>query len=428
MVAAPKLSTRNRRAHSIRLPAIGALSAAVALPTTALAHERFVKHDVLRPFPHDFFFHVDHNVVSIAVRVCLAMVAVLFLWFRRHAIEALIETKLRAGATGRRADLIRFGLRFVTDQPVAARWFERIGEWAVILFLRCPGLVLMYAAANSSLVMPTYPLTEPTKALFQYASVALGIAIITQLALPLCGAAIFAIGWMKIYNPDDVIGVAQNFPTVTEDVFIKLFYCGTDPRLKTGCWLVAFALSEVLSGFLLMVGVFSRAWSLQLVYVFTKLMVVDFGWPEIPHLYPIGAFLLLAFSNQLSNELDGEPRAAGDRRWWRPRWGLATATALSWLLIFPLLYALTLTQRPFLRAATTTRTSPPAAISGPPQTSSVLATSGAWISGAGMPSDRKYCTNPLSLPSLPSPEPKNSIPTAIRTINRTRHSRRSSRA
>jgi len=161
-----------------------------------------------------------------------------------------------------------------------------------------------------------------------------------------------------------VIGVAQNFPTVTEDVFIKQFYCGTDPRLKTGCWLVAFALSEVLSGFLLMVGVFSRAWSLQLVYVFTKLMVVDFGWPEIPHLYPIGAFLLLAFSNQLSNELDGEPRAAGDRRWWRSRWGLATATALSWLLIFPLLYALTLTQRPFLRASTTTRTSRPTEISG----------------------------------------------------------------
>src|SRR5207247_10925142 len=147
--------------------------AAGPLRTAALAHERFVKHDVLQPFPHDFFFHVDHNVVSIAVRVCLAMAAVLFLWFRRHAIEAFIETKLRAGATGRRADLIRFGLRFVTDQPMAARWFERIGEWAVILFLRCPGLVLMYAASNSSLVMPTYPLAEPTKALFQYASVAL---------------------------------------------------------------------------------------------------------------------------------------------------------------------------------------------------------------------------------------------------------------
>src|SRR5207244_11585048 len=103
-----------------------------------------------------------------------------------------------------------------------------------------------------------------------------------------------------------VIGVAQNFPTVTDDVLIKLFYCGTDPRLKTGCWLVAFALSEVLSGFLVMVGVFRRAWSLQLVYVFTELMVVAFGWPEIRHLSPIGAFLLLALSTPLSNGLRGE--------------------------------------------------------------------------------------------------------------------------
>ena len=394
----------------------------VALPTTALAHERFVKHDVLRPFPHDFFFHVDGNVLSIATRVCLAMAAVLFLWFRRQAIQAFLDRKLRAGSNRRRLELIRVGLRFVTDQPVDTSWFRRVEEWAVILFLRCPGLVLMYAAANSSLVMPTYPLAEPTKVLFQYASVALGIAIITQLALPLCGAAIFAIfgyivvaydwklavdvlpvlsvamvyvtcpwdshvrpitslsrrqirlvrlvlgfsffalGWMKIYNPDDVIGVAQNFPTVTEDIFIKLFYCGTDPQLKTGCWLMAFALSEVLTGFLVMVGAFSRAWAVQMVYVFTKLMVVDFGWPEIPHLYPISAFLTLAFSNQLSNELDGEPRAAGDRRWWRSRWGLATATALSWLLIFPLLYALTLTHRPFLRASATTRASRPTEI------------------------------------------------------------------
>ncbi len=424
MVPLPTLSFRRRRCLSTRFLAI-ILTAAAALATPpALAHERFVKHDVLRPFPHDFFFHVDGNVMSIAVRVCLAMVAVLFLWFRRHAIEAFIETRLRAGATGRRADLIRFGLRFVTDQPVAARWFERIGEWAVILFLRCPGLVLMYAAANSSLVMPTYPLAEPTKALFQYASVALGIAIVTQLALPLCGAAIFAIfgyivfaydwklavdvlpvlsvaivyvtcpwnshvrpiirlsrrqvrlvrlvlgfsffalGWMKIYNPDDVIGVAQNFPTVTEDLFIKLFYCATDPQLKTGCWLMAFALSEVLSGFLIMVGVFSRGWALSMVYVFTKLMVVDFGWPEIPHLYPIGAFLLLAFSNQLSSELDGEPRAVGGTRWLRSHWGLAVSAALAGLIIFPLLYGLTLTQRPFLRTSATTRASRPTEISG----------------------------------------------------------------
>src|SRR5215813_632193 len=426
MLSALTSSLRIHRSPSARLLAI-ILSASAVFPTTALAHERFVKHDVLRPFPQDFFFHMDHNVVSIAVRVFVAMAAVLFLWFRRHAIVTFVENKLRGRAANSRrewwSNLIRQALRFLTDRPLAARWFERVSEWTVIFFLRSPGLVLMYAAANSSLVMPTYPLAEPTKALFQYASVALGIAIITQLALPLCGAAIFAIfgyivlaydwklavdvlpvlsvavvyvtcpwrshvrpittlsrrqvrlarvvlgfsffalGWMKIYNPDDVIGVAQNFPTVTEDLLIKLFYCGTDPLLKTGCWLVAFALSEVMTGALVMVGVFSRAWAVQMVFVFTKLMVVDFGWPEIPHLYPIGAFLLLAFSNHLSNDLDGGALAVVSRKWKRPRWGLAASAALAALMIFPLLYGLTLTQRPFLHASTTTTARRPVEVS-----------------------------------------------------------------
>jgi len=407
------------------------VSLLAAFPARALAHERFVKHDVLRPFPHDFFLHVDGNVLSIAARVCLAMIAVLFLWFRRHAIQTFVEQNLLHGAAGRLHTFLHSLLRVVTDQPLDSRWFRRVGEWAVILFLRCPGLVLMYAAANSSLVMPTYPLSEPTRALFQYASVALGIAIITQLALPLCGVAIFAIfgyilcaydwklavdvlpvltvagvyltcpwdshrrpitslsrqqlrlvrlvlgfsffalGWMKIYNPDDVIGVAQNFPTVTEDLLIKLFYCGTDPELKTGCWLMAFALSEVLSGFLVMAGVFSRAWAIQMVYIFTKLMLVDFGWPEIPHLYPIGAFFVLAFSNGLSSELDGEARTLAGEVRPRRRWGLrasvVASAALACLVIFPLLYLLTLVQRPFFGVPLARTTHATARFSGRPR-------------------------------------------------------------
>jgi len=407
------------------------VSLLAAFPARALGHERFVKHDVLRPFPHDFFLHVDGNVLSIAARVCLAMIAVLFLWFRRHAIQTFVEQHLLHGAAGRLHTFLHSLLRFVTDQPLDSRWFRRVGEWAVILFLRCPGLVLMYAAANSSLVMPTYPLSEPTRALFQYASVALGIAIITQLALPLCGVAIFAIfgyilcaydwklavdvlpvltvagvyltcpwdshrrpitslsrqqlrlvrlvlgfsffalGWMKIYNPDDVIGVAQNFPTVTEDLLIKLFYCGTDPELKTGCWLMAFALSEVLSGFLVMAGVFSRAWAIQMVYIFTKLMLVDFGWPEIPHLYPIGAFFVLAFSNGLSSALDGEARTLAGEVRPRRRWGLrasvVASAALACLVIFPLLYLLTLVQRPFFGVPLARTTHATARFSGRPR-------------------------------------------------------------
>ena len=73
------------------------------------------------------------------------------------------------------------------------------------------------------------------------------------------------------------------------------------------------------------------------------------------------------------------------------------------------------------------RVTSPTAISAP-QINSVLATNGAWISGAGMPSERKYWINPVSLPSLPSPEPKNSSPTATRTSSRATHSMPSSRA
>ena len=47
--------------------------------------------------------------------------------------------------------------------------------------------------------------------------------------------------------------------------------------------------------------------------------------------------------------------------------------------------------------------------------------SAAWISGAGMPSERKYSMSPLSLPSLPRPEPKNSSPIAMRTASRATH-------
>ena len=31
-------------------------------------------------------------------------------------------------------------------------------------------------------------------------------------------------------------------------------------------------------------------------------MLINFGWAEIPHLYPIGAFLVVALSNHHSNE------------------------------------------------------------------------------------------------------------------------------
>jgi uncharacterized membrane protein YphA (DoxX/SURF4 family) len=67
--------------------------------------------------------------------------------------------------------------------------------------------------------------------------------------------------------------------------------------------LYVFGMAEVLSGFLLMIGVFTRLWSLLMFLVMTKLMLIDFGWAEIPHIYLIGALLVVIFSNKLTNEL-----------------------------------------------------------------------------------------------------------------------------
>jgi hypothetical protein len=114
---------------------------------------------------------------------------------------------------------------------------------------------------------------------------------------------------------------------------------------------VAFALTEVLTGFLIMVGVFNRVWCVMMVYVFTKLMLVDFGWAEIPHLYPIGAFLAVMFSNHLSNEFyrieELEAYEARQGKTGREVLVAAvSAVAISVVAIFPMLYFLTLVEHP----------------------------------------------------------------------------------
>ena len=131
-----------------------------------------------------------------------------------------------------------------------------------------------------------------------------------------------------------------------QDPLVNFFAIGTDPQYRRECWVVSFGMAEVLSGFLLMIGVFSRLWSLLMVFVMTKLMLIDFGWPEIPHIYLIGALLVVVFSNNLTNELSPfeaaqeEARRRGDML---ARFALMIAppVALAILVIFPVLELLT---------------------------------------------------------------------------------------
>jgi hypothetical protein len=105
-------------------------------------------------------------------------------------------------------------------------------------------------------------------------------------------------------------------------------------------------LGEIVTGFLLMVGVFCRVWCMLMLFMFTKLMVVDFGWAELPHLYFMSIFLVLLFSNRLSGDfawIEGRTAAAAwDGKMARALLiAVAIALFLSTLVVYPGLYVLT---------------------------------------------------------------------------------------
>jgi len=338
---------------------IGALL--LALPAAAWAHERFIPHTPKMKIYEPFFDYLGGNMMSIAIRVAVMMGGMMFIWFVREPLDHFIHTVVAKPFSGPLQGILRFGTNFAFDKPIEEPWFKTLHSWCVIFFLRCPALVLMFAAANKALVMPSYPLEPSTVFFFQFAQVVMAIGILTQSFLPFGGATIFGtfiylliafdwkiavdvlpvltvgviyvsspwdswkrviltvtkqqmkwvqfilglgfflLGWMKLYNYYLTVGVADNFPEVLKDPMVLMFYAGTAKHLTRECWIMAFGMAEVMTGFLVMVGMFSRVWCLMMVYLFSKLMLVNFGFDEIPHLYPIGAFLVVLTSNNLSN-------------------------------------------------------------------------------------------------------------------------------
>ncbi len=389
------------------------------VPAVAFAHERFVRHQLKRPLHDDFFLRhpgsflgMNPNMLRVGINAFVVFAAFVIIWFVRQPLDEAVERLITpAGGTVQRA--VHKLACFLTDRPVRNRVFHVVGEWAVIMFLRVPGLVLMYSASNNSLVMPSYPLDPKTEFFFKMAQAILAVLILTQTLLPLCGALLMGtwiylnrwgwmvaadalpvvsvavvyltspweshklaitelsetqmrwvrltlgfgflvLGWLKVYNHDLVAGVADQYPSVRNDPMVKMLAFGTDPYFSRECWVVSFALAEVLSGFMLMTGTFSRVWGTIMAIVFTKLMLADFGWNEIPHLFPIGALAAVAFSNRLTGELD--PIEALEERAGREGGSIkqiaiigGTAIGVAFVAIFPLLFALTFSDRGNLR-------------------------------------------------------------------------------
>ncbi len=396
--------------------ALGCVAAVALVPGLVYAHERFIRHELKFPLHEQYFgrypaafLGIEPDMFRIATTSCILLAVFLVIFFFRQNIDVFVEHRLLARLRGPAQRFLHHLADFLTDKPVRLRWFHTIGEWAVVLFMRSPALVLMYSATNDSLVMPSYPL-EPSSAIyFKFLQVAIAILMLTQTALPLVGAAVIglwvylwrwgwmvafdavpvvtvavlyiscpwnshklaitemsekqlrwvrlvlgfgflALGWLKIYNYHLTAGVADNYPSVMNDPMIGFFSMGTNPVFRRENWIVAFAMAEILSGFMLMMGVFTRVWGVLMLWVFTKLMLVDFGWEEIPHIYPIAATLAVVFSNRVGSEFAFIERLQQKaRREGRTIFRLAAVTAASFtisvLAVYVLLYLLTFTNR-----------------------------------------------------------------------------------
>jgi len=390
-----------------------------ALSPAMSAHERFVRHDLKQHLQDAFFmqqagkpFGMDQNMIQIGLLTCVVLTAFFVCFFLREDLDEILRYKILAKLRGGMQRFLHNVGAYVTDKPVRSKWFYNFGEWALILFMRSPALVLMYSATNDSLVMPSYPLDPSTAIIFKFLQVALAILILTQTLLPLAGAMVigtwlylfkwgplvaidalpvvtagilyamsprqshklaitrlnaqqtrvirfvfgfgfFVLGWAKIYNHDLTIGVADNYPWIMNDPLVGFFQMGTDPALKRETWVLSFALAEVMSGFMIMMGIFTRVWATIMIFMFTKLTLVDFGWDEIPHMYPIGAALAVLSSNHLRSEFGIVERMARAWRGAAPARRLAfvaaSAVGIALLAVMPILYFLTFTDRAYLR-------------------------------------------------------------------------------
>ena len=355
---------------------------------------------------------MNADMLHIGILATVLLAVLMGIWFLRESLDEIVRYRILSRLRGGVQRTLHNLAAFLTDKPVRVGWFYALGEWSVILFLRAPALVLMYSATNDALVLPSYPL-EPSSAIyFKFLQVLLALLILTQALLPLCGALVvgtwlylfkwgpfvaadalplltvavvyltapwashklaitrldpeqarwvrillgfgfLVLGWMKVYNHDLTAGVADNYPGVMNDPLVALLAAGTDPALRRETWVVSFGMAEVMSGFMLMTGIFTRFWACVMLWVFTKLMLVDFGWDEIPHIFPISALLAVLTSNDLRTEFDVVQKTERALRGERPlrRFALVAVSSavIAAAAILPLLWGLTFSDRAMLK-------------------------------------------------------------------------------
>lgn len=305
----------------------------------ALAHERWVEHDLMNPIDESMFSLSDATFQSLLLRTLSFAIAIVGVWVLRQRIAFTIETHLPK-------------LKNVSNFVFKSRGIFnlKISKTIEDAALRLPALVLIYSAAGGYLIMPSFPVAPEYMNMARFAQALLAVMIVADICLPLVGLGIFgvigiifaeygaaaidvlpvagvaylyvttkvrhhhfllkaqqirvtrviigtsffALGIMKILRPEIIVGVVDHYNGVMHDPMILPFWLGTDLEHSRECWAIGFACSEMLVGGLIALGIFSRALSLIGAFVFAKLMLSSFGWLEFPHIFPISCLLLVA--------------------------------------------------------------------------------------------------------------------------------------
>lgn len=338
---------------------LAALAVCLLVPATVWAHARWIPNNIRWPINLAYFQSLEGNtlLLTLAGTVSLAGVIIAFFVVAPGVVERLTpvtdaqrqaEAHMNAAVRG-----LRYFVRLLLDGPFVSRTMETGLEVATFIFSKIPAPVLFLGAYQGWVVMPSYPLSGVVGDVLTVASVVLGIWVLIGKwlrplgtimfliyfyliyeygvagvdAIPVLASAFFyfyhdpenpgvngrqllgmrlslGIGFYllglinKIYLAQLIIGVADHYPQLVAGPQASI------PDLTREGWAFSGAIGEMVFGMLVLIGVFNRATTLALAFIFGNFVLV-FGWPEVVHIYPIAGFIILFFRGPLGSPLDG---------------------------------------------------------------------------------------------------------------------------
>ncbi|HEY4185187.1 MAG TPA: hypothetical protein VGP07_08970 [Polyangia bacterium] len=339
-----------------RSPAV-VIAVVLSAPAPLWAHERWVMH-AFKPFNRDYFRSMSGEVLHLSLLAAAAVAVIIGLWYLGATVlldrltPTSVEKQLEREQRGSLLRPLGALLRFFLDGYMPSSGMARAERISVLVFARLPGLVFLLGAAESWVVMPSFPVVGQLGLVLRTLEVVVGLwilsgwgqvwlggvlmAVFTGLcagyglaavdAIPVLASAFFylfsrrgialnaqqvagirfglGVGFFllglvnKIYDAELFIGVGDSYPYLVTGPQKMI------PWLTRESWSFTTALGEMTFGLLLLLGVFSRLTSLALALIFANFILV-FGWAEIVHLYPIAGFAVLFFHASPGTALDG---------------------------------------------------------------------------------------------------------------------------